>query len=104
MFIRVAELGSFAKASRELGVSRSITTRYVGELESDLGVQLLVRTTRKVSLTAAGQIYLDRTRPLVEELDRSHDLLAMQQETLRGELRISAPVSFGQRNSAGPIA
>lgn len=97
VFIRVAELGSFAKAARDMGVSRSISTRYVGELESDLGVQLLVRTTRKVSLTAAGQIYLERTRPLVEDLDRSRDLVTQQQETLSGDLRISAPVSFGQR-------
>ena len=97
VFLRVAELGSFASASRDLGVSRSIVTRYVSELEDELGVQLLVRTTRKVSLTTAGQIYLERTRPVVEELDRARDLVKQQHDTLSGELRISAPVSFGQR-------
>ena len=97
VFIRVAELESFAAAARDLGVSRSIVTRYVGELEDELGVQLLVRTTRKVSLTVAGQVYLDRTRPLVEDLDRAKVLVKQQQDTLSGELRISAPVSFGQR-------
>ncbi|KUJ84078.1 hypothetical protein AVO45_18435 [Ruegeria marisrubri] len=97
VFIRVAELESFAAAARDLGVSRSIVTRYVGELEDELGVQLLVRTTRKVSLTVAGQVYLDRTRPLVEDLDRARDLVKQQQDTLSGEIRISAPVSFGQR-------
>lgn len=97
IFIRVAELESFAAAARDLGVSRSIVTRYVGELENELGVQLLVRTTRKVSLTVAGQVYLDRTRPLVEDLDRAKDLVKQQQDTLSGELRLSAPVSFGQR-------
>lgn len=97
IFIRVAELESFAAAARDLGVSRSIVTRYVGELEDELGVQLLVRTTRKVSLTVSGQVYLDRTRPLVEELDRARDLVKQQQDTLSGEIRISAPVSFGQR-------
>lgn len=97
VFLRVAELESFAAAARDLGVSRSIVTRYVGELEDELGVQLLVRTTRKVSLTVAGQVYLDRTRPLVEDLDRARDLVKQQQDTLSGDLRISAPVSFGQR-------
>ena len=97
VFVRVARVSSFAEAARELNVSRSIVTRYVGEMEDDLGVQLLVRTTRQVSLTAAGQIYLERMEPLLEELDRASDLVKQQQGTLAGDLRISAPVSFGQR-------
>ena len=97
VFVRVARVSSFAEAARELNVSRSIVTRYVGELEDELGVQLLVRTTRQVSLTAAGQIYLERMEPLLEELDRASDLVKQQQGTLAGDLRISAPVSFGQR-------
>lgn len=97
VFISVAELQSFAKASRHLGVSRSIVTRYVGELEDELGVQLLVRTTRKVSLTVAGQVYLDRVRPLVDEFQRAGELVKQQQDTLHGDLRISAPISFGLR-------
>jgi len=97
IFVRVAETSSFARAARELNVSRSIVTRYVGELEAELGVQLLVRTTRKVSLTVAGSIYLDRMRPLLAEFDRATDLVKQQHNTLSGDLRISAPVSFGQR-------
>ena len=97
VFLRVAELGGLAAAARDLGVGRSIVTRYVSELESELDVQLLVRTTRRVSLTVAGQVYLDRTKPLIEDLDRARDLVKQQQNTLSGELRISAPVPFGQR-------
>jgi DNA-binding transcriptional LysR family regulator len=97
VFIRVAELESFAKAARDLGVSRSIVTRYVGELEDDLGVQLLVRTTRKVSLTIAGQVYLDRVRPVVADLQRARELVKQQQDTLHGDLRVSVPISFGLR-------
>lgn len=96
VFLRVAELESFAEAARALGVSRSIVTRYVSELEADLGVQLLVRTTRQVSLTVAGQIYFDRTQPVIDALARARELVKQQHSSLSGELRISAPVSFGQ--------
>lgn len=97
VFACVAQHKSFAKAARELNITRSIATRYVGELEQSLGVQLLVRTTRKVSLTIAGQIYLDRTAPLIEELSRADELVKQQHETLQGKLRVSAPFSLGQR-------
>lgn len=97
VFAKVAEYKSFAEAARQLGITRSIATRYVGELEALLGVQLLVRTTRKVSLTVAGQIYLERTQPLLGELDRADELVRQQHETLQGKLRVSAPFSLGQR-------
>ncbi|WP_310619474.1 LysR family transcriptional regulator [Flexibacterium corallicola] len=97
IFNGVAKLGSFAKAARDLKVSRSIVTRYVSELEAELGVQLLVRTTRKVSLTTAGRLYLERTAPILEDLDRARDLVKTQHDSLRGTLRLSAPISFGQR-------
>ena len=57
--MKVAELNGFAAAARELGVTRTIATRYVSELEDELGAQLLVRTTRKVSTTVAGRLYLE---------------------------------------------
>ncbi|WP_162653147.1 LysR family transcriptional regulator [Lentilitoribacter sp. Alg239-R112] len=97
VFAEVAEHKSFAEAARQLGITRSIATRYVGELEALLGVQLLVRTTRKVSLTVAGQIYLERTQPLLGELNRADELVRQQHETLQGKLRVSVPFSLGQR-------
>jgi len=97
VFAKVAELSGFAVAARELGVTRSIATRYVSELEEELGVQLLVRTTRKVSTTVAGQLYLERMQPLLAEMDRADELIRQQHDTLSGALRLSAPVSFGQK-------
>ena len=63
LFLEVADRQSFAAAARALGLSASIATRRIGELEAELGAQLLVRTTRRVSLTAAGLLYRDRVRP-----------------------------------------
>lgn len=97
VFIEVAERKGFAAAARHLGISRSIATRYVADLEADLGVQLLVRTTRTVTPTLAGQIYLERARTISLELDRANDLVREQQLSLSGMLRVSAPLSFGQR-------
>lgn len=97
VFSKVAELKSFAEAARQLNITRSIATRYVSELESNLGVQLLVRTTRKVSMTIAGRIYLDRTRHLLDELSRADELIRQQSKTLQGKLRVSAPFSLGQK-------
>jgi len=97
VFIEVAERKGFAAAARHLGLSRSIATRYVADLETDLGVQLLVRTTRTVTPTLAGQIYLERARAISLDLDRANDLVREQQLSLSGMLRISAPLSFGQR-------
>lgn len=97
VFSKVAECKSFAEAARQLNITRSIATRYVGELEASLGVQLLVRTTRKVSLTIAGKIYLERTGHLLDEFARADELVRQQSKTLQGKLRVSAPFSLGQR-------
>lgn len=103
VFVRVAELGSFAEAARSLGMARSVVTRQVSELEDTLGVQLLVRTTRKVSMTQAGQIYLARMRPVLAEIERVDELVSAQHGTLAGEFRLSAPVSFGMRFLPGAL-
>lgn len=96
VFIKVAELSSFAEAARVLGLARSVVTRQIGELEDKLGVQLLIRTTRKVSLTQAGEIYFQRLRPVLEELEQVDELIMRQHGTLSGTLRLSAPVAFGE--------
>lgn len=66
-------------------------------MEDELGAQLLVRTTRKVSTTVVGRLYLERMQTLLADLDRADELINQQHATLSGELRLSAPVSFGQR-------
>ncbi len=97
VFLEVAERRSFAAAARALRLSRSIATRYVGELEAELGAQLLIRTTRRVSLTVVGRQYFDRMRPLVAEMDRASDLARATRGELSGTLRVSAPLSLGLR-------
>jgi DNA-binding transcriptional LysR family regulator len=97
IFLDVAERSSFAAAARHRGLSRSAVTRAIGELEAELGVQLLVRTTRSVALTAAGAAYFERTRAIALELDRAKTMVREQQGSLRGTMRLSAPLSLGLR-------
>ena len=96
-FVEVVDRGGFAAAARALGVSPSAVTRAVADLESDLGVQLLTRTTRSVSLTQPGRGYLDAARAALAGLGAAEEEVRAAQNTLRGPLRISAPLSFGIR-------
>lgn len=96
-FLEVVDRGGFAAAARALGVSPSAVTRAVADLEADLGVQLLTRTTRSVSLTQPGRGYLDAARAALATLDAAEEEVRAAQNTLRGPLRISAPLSFGMR-------
>jgi DNA-binding transcriptional LysR family regulator len=104
VFLEVAERQSFAAAARSLGLTPSIVTRYVSELEAELSVQLLVRTTRRVSLTVAGRLYVERIRPVVDEIDRTNEFVRQQQDAVKGLLRVSAPLSLGLRFLPGAIA
>ncbi len=97
IFLTVARLGSFAQAARELGLSRSIATRQVAELEADLGVQLLARSTRKVAFTTSGRIYAEQVGPIASALDRADEDVRSQHGSLKGELKVSVPMSFGTR-------
>lgn len=95
VFLTVAELESFAGAARQLGMTRASVTRAVAALEERLGVQLLVRTTRQVSLTSAGAVYAARVGPLAEGLAEAAEQTREAQGVTSGLLRISAPMSFG---------
>jgi DNA-binding transcriptional LysR family regulator len=85
-------------------VSASVATRQVSELEAELGAQLLVRTTRRVSLTVAGRLYAERMRTVVTEIDSANDFVREQQNAVTGVLRVSAPLSLGLRFLPGVIA
>lgn len=99
-FILVVERGSFAAAARALGLSRSQVNRQVISLEDNLGVQLLNRTTRSVSVTPAGDTYYRRARAIVMELKETESSIQIEQEEPKGEIRINAPQSFGVRHLA----
>ena len=96
VFAKVAEQGSFAAAARELGRSPAAVTRAVAELEARLGVRLLNRTTRAVSMTEAGQRFLAGAKRVLADLDEIERAAAGQGEAPRGELRVTAPIAFGR--------
>ena len=92
---RVVELGSFTAAGNALDISHSIVSRQVRQLESQLGAQLLNRTTRRFALTAAGQEYYLASRDILDALDAADRAVAMHQAQPSGSLRINAPMAFG---------
>lgn len=96
-FIKVVEQGSFAAAARELGVSRAHVNRLVIALEDELGVQLLNRTTRSVTVTPAGESYYRRCYGLIKELKEAELAIQQEQAEPQGEIRVNAPQSFGVR-------
>lgn len=92
----VARSGSFAAVARARGVDPSSIGRMIAGLEAELGLRLFARTTRQMELTEAGEIYLLRIGPLVDEFDRAaHEARSLKAEP-RGTLRLSASVAFGQ--------
>jgi DNA-binding transcriptional LysR family regulator len=103
-FVKVVESGSFSEAGRALRLSRSAISKYVGDLENDLGVQLLNRTTRHVSPTENGQAYFERVVGILAELDAADQAVTHLQDSPRGLLRVNAPMSFGTLQLGPAIA
>lgn len=94
-FLAVAELHSFVAAARQLSMTAPSVTRAIGALEDRLGVQLLLRTTRQVSLTSAGAVYAARVGPLLSEFVKAGEEVREQVGEAAGLLRINAPMSLG---------
>ncbi len=103
LYTRVARLGSFSAAARECGLSQPQVSRTVAELEQELGVRLLSRTTRAVVPTEAGATFLARIEPLLLELEDAGQSVREGDE-LRGQLRMSMPTSFGVRDVIPELA
>ena len=103
-FVRVAELASFTAAAAALGISRTVASDRVMQLEARLGVKLLNRTTRRVSLTEAGLAYLDRARQALATLEEAEQEASTLTGRPRGVLRVNAPVTFGARHVAPAVA
>jgi len=95
-FAEVVERGGFAAAGRALGLPKSRLSRRVAELESRLGVRLLQRTTRKLSLTEVGEIYLRHCSTMRDEALAASEAVAQMQVEPRGTLRITCPVTLAQ--------
>ncbi len=97
VFLEVASHLSFARAAEALRMTPASVTRIIARLETDLGVQLFVRTTRQVSLTSAGAVVVARYGPLVREFDAVTTEITRASRPDTGRLRINAPLSMGMR-------
>lgn len=104
VFVSVVDLGSQSAAAEHLDLSRPVVSRYLAELEDWVGARLMQRTTRRLSLTAAGQETLTRCRQLLELADDLRVAVRAPDEAPRGELRISVSTSFGQAQLIDAIA
>lgn len=94
-FVEVVNAGSFVGAADRLGTSKAAVSRHVAELEARLGVRLLHRTTRKLSLTPEGEVFHARARELLAGLEEAEAEVTSRSREAVGLLRISVPVSFG---------
>ncbi|WP_415400916.1 LysR family transcriptional regulator [Tateyamaria sp. SN3-11] len=103
-FALVARHASFTIAAQRMGRSARLVSKYVANLENALGVQLLNRTTRSVSLTDAGATYLAMCEPLLDGFDELEERVRNEQTSLRGSIRITAPTGFGALRLAPSLA
>jgi DNA-binding transcriptional LysR family regulator len=95
LFTDVAHRGSFAATAKEHDLDPSSVSRVVAQLEADLGVRLFQRTTRRMALTEAGDLFLARIEPLIDELKRAKDMAQTVSDGPSGTIRITASVTFG---------
>jgi DNA-binding transcriptional LysR family regulator len=104
VFVRVAKAESFAGAARDLGISRSMVTKHVMQLEHTLGTRLFNRTTRSLSLTEAGASYLGRCRQVLADIEEMEEAITHLQSEPRGRIKISAPHYIGAAHIAPALA
>jgi DNA-binding transcriptional LysR family regulator len=91
VFQQVANEGSFSGAARTLDLSAAVVTRLVVDLEEHLGTRLIQRTTRRMMLTEAGRLYLDRVNHILDAIDEAHALASAETDEVQGTLRVHAP-------------
>jgi DNA-binding transcriptional LysR family regulator len=94
VFARVVDQGSFASAARDLNLSPAVVTRLVADLEEHLGARLINRTTRRLALTDTGELYLERVRQILTEVEEAEALASAATSEPRGHLRVLAPPAF----------
>ena len=99
-FVAIAEQHSFTKAAKQLGISVAQVSRNIAELEASLAIKLLYRSTRSVSLTEEGLLYLQHCRHLVASLDEANRTLANLKATPRGQIKLTGPVFYGESRIA----
>ncbi|MFT8551524.1 MAG: LysR family transcriptional regulator [Acetobacter okinawensis] len=97
VFVKVVQLGNFSAAARALGLSPTMVTKHVTTLEARLGVTLFRRSTRHLSLTEAGRLFLEGSQRILTDLEEVELAVSEQRREPRGHLRLNAPVSFAIR-------
>ncbi|WP_336972481.1 LysR family transcriptional regulator [Sphingobium aromaticiconvertens] len=102
-FVEVADAGGVSPAARRLGIAKSIVSRRLLRLEDDLGVQLLVRTTRGAALTEAGVLFREHAARICAEIDLAREAIRPEGD-LRGRLRVAVPLTFGPTHLAPVLA
>ena len=100
-FLAVVQEGSFSKAADKLDISPQLVSKYISALEDNLRTRLLHRTTRKVSVTEAGNQYYQRCQQVIIDIEDMENSLNNLSENVSGVLSISAPMSFGTKHLAG---
>ncbi|PCI29920.1 MAG: LysR family transcriptional regulator [SAR324 cluster bacterium] len=96
VFTKVVEAKGFSAAARKMGMSKSLVSKYVGQLEERLKVRLMDRTTRGLNLTETGKAYYERSIRLLEDFDELECTISTQHSSPRGQLRLTAPQTFGE--------
>ena len=96
LFVSMVEEGGISRGGERHGLPQSTSSRMIAQFEKRLGAKLLQRSTRKLSLTEAGEIYFERARNIVTELDEAADAISELSKTPSGLLRVTAPAAFGR--------
>ncbi|WP_250518818.1 LysR family transcriptional regulator [Caballeronia sp. ATUFL_M1_KS5A] len=104
VFVAAVEAGSFAAASRRFNLSPAMVGKHVSAIEAELNTRLIQRTTRRLSLTDAGQVYYERCKRILEAVDEADREARDMNGTVRGVLRIAAPVTFGAMHLGAVVA
>ncbi len=103
-FVRAVELGSIAAAARVLGVSAAATSQNIARLEKQLATRLLTRTTRKLALTDAGEIYYQRVKGVMQELELAEQAITAHKDEVGGKLKIACSAAFARHVLAPMLA
>jgi DNA-binding transcriptional LysR family regulator len=104
LFAAIAEAGSLVRAAEALGMPKATVSRRLSNLEAAIGQQLMVRTTRRLTLTDFGQAFLEQCQRVAEEVAAANDFARSQERLPRGRLRVSMPSDYAQQQLSGAIA
>ena len=104
VFVAAADEGSLSRAARRFGLSASMAGKHVSAIETELNIRLMQRSTRKLSLTDAGRAYYARCKRILEDVDDANREASDEQQTVRGVLRITVPLTFGAMHLGGVVA